>query len=248
MVYCLSWEVPAVDPPTEPITVHVSVVCARCVLKKQSAIRIPNTLSRTQPILTMPNRLASYVEFSTFIKSNTRMLEDTQNVIYFSDFNDEQQFIFSIQCLWAVMAKKSDVSILAVTLNADLAKRLVSWEKVSESVIQDLTPPSNENSKRPSIASLQATSLRERRQKAVEIMAEEAEMDFSGPIYRRQQDESVGKITVWRRYILLLLSLNSLMFTIDHQFLDINRTTPIDEAIVTEICKKVLETHYQGND
>lgn len=50
------------------------------------------------------------------------MLEDTQNIFYFSDFNDEQQFIFSIQCLWAVMAGKSDVSILAVTLNADLAK------------------------------------------------------------------------------------------------------------------------------
>lgn len=147
----------------------------------------------------MPNTLASYVEFSTFIKSNTRMLEDTQNVFYFSDFNDELQFIFSIQCLWAVMAGKSDVSILAVTLNTDLAKRHFHGMKVSKSVIHNLTPPSNENSKRPSIASLQATSLRERRQKSVEIMAKEAGMDFSGLIYSRQQDDSVGKIIVWKR-------------------------------------------------
>lgn len=79
-------------------------------------------------------------------------------------------------------------------------------------------------------------------------MAEEVEMDFTGPVYRKQPDETVGQITVWKRYIPLLLSLNSLIFTIDHQFLQIKRTIPIDEEIVTEICQKVLEAHSQEDD
>ena len=79
-------------------------------------------------------------------------------------------------------------------------------------------------------------------------MVEEVEMDFAGPVYRRHPEDTVGQITVWKRYIPLLLSLNSLIFTIDHQFLQIKRTIPINEDIVTEICQKVLEAHSQDED
>lgn len=107
MVYCVPWDVPELDPPSDPITINVTVVCARCVLKKQSAVRIPCSFQRTQPIITTPDKFQDYVEFSTFIKNNARLLDGCQNVIYFADFNDEQQFIHSAQALWAVLDDKS---------------------------------------------------------------------------------------------------------------------------------------------
>lgn len=83
----------------------------------------------------------------------------------------------------------------------------------------------------------------EKRQKAIDIMNDAASLDFSGPVYRQRPDESVCQVTVWKRYTPLLLSLNSLMFTIDNQFLQIGRTILICEEIVSDICKRVLEEH-----
>ena len=64
-------------------------------------------------------------------------------------------------------------------------------------------------------------------------MIDEAEMNFTGPVYRIQLEVTVGQITVWKRYFPLLLSLNSLIFTIDHQFFQKMQTVPIDEEIIT---------------
>ena len=129
MLYYVPWDVPELDPPSDPITINVTVVYARYVLKKQSAVRIPCSFQSAQPIITTLDKFQDYVEFSTFIKNNARLLNGCQNVIYFADFNDEQQFNHSAQALWAVLAEKSEVDILAVTLNTDLAKKISNMGK-----------------------------------------------------------------------------------------------------------------------
>ena len=58
------------------------------------------------------------------MKDNACFLDESQNVIYFGDFEEEQQFIFNIQSLLAVIAGKTSVDILGVTLNTDLTKKI----------------------------------------------------------------------------------------------------------------------------
>jgi hypothetical protein len=242
-LFCTPWDLPEVDQPTNPIVMNVSVVSARAVIKKKSAVRISKSIPKAQPIVAPPESLPDYHEFSNFIKTKSRALELGHNVIFFADINDEHHFMYSIECVWFAAAGKTEISILVVKLNNDLAGRLVNWDKLSEIVVEDLTPPPEEGEKKQSIASMQAASMAERRQKAVEIMNDEAAMDFAGPAYRRQPEETITTVTVWKRYAPLLLSLNSLLFTIDHQFEQIGRTTPVDATVVSDICKRVLEEH-----
>lgn len=131
------------------------------------------------------------------------------------------------------MFQKNEISMLVVTLHADLVKSSISWEKLSPAVIGDLTPLP-EGTNKQSIALMQTVSS-ERRHHANDLINEEEGMDFAGPIYRRNQNETVCTLTVWKRYAPLLLSPNSLLFTIDNQFRQIGRTTSVDEKVVTEI-------------
>lgn len=71
----------------------------------------------------------------------------------------------------------------------------------------------------------------QRRHKTVEILNEESSMEFSDPIFKRNPGENVFSITVWKRYVPLLLVLSSLIFTIDNQFFQIGRTIPIEEKV-----------------
>ncbi len=247
-VFCTPWNIPMCQAPTGPVVMNVTVVAARAVLKKLSAVRIPTSLGKSEPVVVQPQSLIDYKTFSTFIKATCKLLDVNQNVIYFSDIDDEHKFLYGIGCFYAALHGKTEIVVLAITLNNDLTNRMVKWEKVSPEVISDLKPPPDPNAKKQSIASMHAISAAERRHKAVEILNEEASMDFRGPILKRTNEETVSSITVWKRYVPLLLSLNSLMFTIDNQFLQIERTVPIDESIVTEICQRVLKEHSVDDD
>lgn len=242
-LYCSNWDVPECELPRNPIIVKLSVAAARAVLKKQSAIRIPSSLSKIQNIVVKQDVMRTYSEFSLFIKTASKFLDVSQNVIFFSDVDDQHKFIHNINCLWAAAMHNEEISVLAVTLNDDLSCRMVRWEKVSEEVFNDLKPPQEIGEKSQSISSIQPTNSATRKHKAIELFNEEAEIEFSGPVFKKNNDDCVCSITVWKRYVPLLLSLNSLLFTIDNQFKQIMRTTPVDEKIVEEICRKVLEEH-----
>lgn len=247
-LYSIPWEVPECSAPTSPVVFNVSIAVSRCVLKKQSAVKIPRNFSKQHPIVVETKSMADYHSFSSTIKSSCPSLKITSNVIFFADFENEQRFLYDINCIWALTMNKSEVSILIVTLNNDLTSRLVGWDIVSPVIKEDLNPPPTPSEKMQSIESMQATCAVERRQRSVEILSEEESMNFAGPIYKRNESESFCKVTIWKRYSTLLLSLNSLMYTIDHQFLDIGRTIPLDEKIVTDICIKVLEEHSLKED
>lgn len=242
-LYTLPWEVPTVPQPTSSIVLNVSTAVCRAVLKKNSAVRIPSVLSKPESIIVKPEALIDYHTFSTYIKTAAKCLDIKQNVIFFSDFEDEHKFLFDISCIWAIMHEKTEVNMVAISLNADLTSRLVTWKIISPDVTEDLIPPLEQNTKKQSIASLQATSSFKRKHKAIEIFNEEDTMDFCGPLLRRSENEVIMKITVWKRYVPLLCALNSLFFTIDNQFLQINRTIPLNEDIVSDICRKILEDH-----
>lgn len=231
------------DPPTSPVIIKVVVSVARAVLKKLSAIRIPQSLGKPQSIITQPESMTDYRAFYVFIKTSCQALEANQNVVYFADYEEEHKFIFDIPCLWAICSGKTEITLVAVTLNSDLACRLVRWEKVSAEVTEDLIPPPPPTAKKQSIASMQASNIVESRHRAIEILNEESSMNFNGPIFQRNNDDPVISITIWKRYAPLLLSLNSLIFTIDNQIMQIGRTTPVDEKIVSKICKQILEEH-----
>lgn len=244
---CSPWEVPKAPPPTNPVVVNISVVRCCAVLKNKAIVRIKSILPKPESIVIQPEALVDYHTFSVNVKSITKSLDVDQNVLYFSDLFDEHRFLFDIQCVWAAMFQKNEISMVAVTLHADLVKRSISWKKLSPAVIGDLAPLPEEPNKQ-SIASMQAVSSVERRHHAIDLINEEEGMDFAGPIYRRNQNETVCTLTVWKRYAPLLLSLNSLLFTIDNQFRQIGRTTPVDEKVVTEICSKILEVHSNQNN
>lgn len=177
------------------------------------------------------------------IKTSYHTLEQNQNVIYFADLEDEYRFIFSINSLWAIISGRIEITLLEVSLNNDLSSRLVHWDKVSEEVINDITPPPSPTAKKQSIASMQAVSSADRRHKAIELFNEEASMDFAGLVYKRDEQETVCTVTVWKRYAPLLLSINSLSFTIENQFWQIGRTKPLNQEVVSIICQRVLEEH-----
>lgn len=240
---CLLWDVPEADPPTSPVILNILVVPARAVLKKASAIRIPSHFSKPQSIILKPETVSNYHDFSMLIKSSIRSLDVKQNAIFFSDFEDEHKFIYSLNCLWAICYQKTEITVMAVTLYNDLTSRLVKWEKVSEDVVNDLIPPPSPDAKKQSIASMQTISETERRHRSIEIFDQENGMDFAGPIHKKNEEEIVATITVWKRYIPLLLSLNSVMFTIDNHFKKIGRTFEVNENLVSDICLKVLEEH-----
>ena len=247
-LYTIPWEVPNVPQPQTDVIIHVSIAVAQAVLKKNTAIRIPGVLSNAEPIIIKPEALIDYHTFSNYVKSTAKSLDIRQNVIFFGDFEEEHRFLFDISCVWAIMFNRTEVNMVAVTLNTDLSGRLVTWNIISPVVINDLHPPEDPASKRQTIASLQAASSTKRKHRAIEIYNEEESMDFAGPIFKRNENDVVCKITVWKRYVPLLFALNSLIFTIDNQFLQINRTNPINEDIVREICKRVLEEHSINDD
>lgn len=246
-LYCVPWEVPESTKPLHPTVINVVVVTARAVLKKESAIRIPSVLPKPEPIVVPPESLDDYKTFSIFIKTSSKVLELKQNAIFFADVMDEHKFLYDISCVWAALSGQTEITMVAVTLNNDLVMRLVKWDKVSEDVKAELIPPPSETEKRQSIESMQTLSSIERRHKAVEIFNEEASLDFNGPYFKKNNDEQVCCLTVWRRYSPLLLSLNSLLFTIDNQFCQIGRTIPVDEKIVAQICTQILEAHTVEN-
>lgn len=80
--------------------------------------------------------------------------------------------------------------ILIVTLNNDLTVRLVGWDIVSSAIREDLNPPPTPSEKMQSIESMQATCSVER---SVEILSEEENINFSGPIYKRNENETSVK-------------------------------------------------------
>lgn len=146
------------------------------------------------------------------------------------------------------MFDKTEANMDAVTLNTDLSGRLVTWNIISPVVINDLCPPEGPASKKQTIASLQATSSAKRKHRAIEIYNKEESMDFACPAFKRNENDVVCKITVWKKYVPLLFVPNSLIFTIKKQFLQVNRTNPKKEDIVREICKRVLEEHTINNE
>lgn len=87
--------------------------------------------------------------------------------------------------------------------------------------------------KKQTISSIQVENTAERRHKAVEILNEDSSMESSCPIFKRNPEENLVASLCGKRYVPLLFALNSLIFTIDHQFLQIGRPIPIDESIVT---------------
>lgn len=240
---CAPWDVPECQPPTSRVMVNISAVVARAVLKKASSIRIPRNVSKPQSIDVDPKNFESYEAFSAFIHTATRVIEKDQNVIFFADYQDESKFIYDITCLWAIISQVDEISILAVSLNTDLTSRIIKWDIVSEVVINDLSPRQQQPPNSVSIASIQSMSQNERRHQSISIFDEDSEMNFSGPICLREKEEIIMKISVWKKYAPILLSLNSIMYTIDTHFKRIGRTHEINEDIVSEICLKILDEH-----
>lgn len=246
---CAPWDPPEdISLPTSPIIAKISVTSCRAVLKKNSSVRIKSLLPKPESIVIRPESMSDYHTLSVFIKSSIKSLGINQNVIYFSDVDEEHKYMFDIECFYAAMRGKKEISMVAVTLHSDLVKRMLTWERMSQAVQNDLVPPPEITARKQSIESMQAVSSVERRHKVIEIMNDEDSMDFSGPVYRKNPDDPVCTLTVWKRYATLLLALNSLLFTIDNQFNQIGRTTQVDENIVSEICRKILEDHTVQND
>lgn len=57
------------------------------------------------------------------------------------------------------------------------------------------------------------------------------------------QPEQITNITIWKRYEVLLFSLNNLFFAIDEHFRNLDRTISLDPEVVKEICTSILNRH-----
>ena len=86
--------------------------------------------------------------------------------------------MYDIGCFFAAMNGRTEISIVAVTLHTDLVKRLLTWEKMSVAVQNDLVPPPEITARKQTIEFMQAVCSAERRHKVIEIMNDEDSMEF----------------------------------------------------------------------
>ena len=238
---CKFWDVPHVSKPTESKIINVCVVPARVVIKKDSIIKIPSTLPKSEVIIVEEEHFSTYFGFSLFIKQNTKGVGITKNVLFFADILDEVKFLYNIQCVWAAFAEKDEIDMIVVTLNDSLILRMKKLDNADCEAIRNFDPPLQDPPKeKSSIKRMKQKHEMDKKRREIEIFENQENMMFAGPIYKRNAEDTICNVTIWKRYSTLLLSLNSLLFTIDNQFAQINRTHPVDEEIVTEICTKVI--------
>lgn len=122
-LYTLPWEVPQ---PINSIVLNVSTAVCRAVLKKQLCSKNTKcSISKPEFIIVKPEALVDYLVFATYIKTAARCLDIMQN-IFFCDFEKEHKFLFDISCNWAIMHEKTEVNMVAISLNADLTGILVT--------------------------------------------------------------------------------------------------------------------------
>lgn len=58
-----------------------------------------------------------------------------------------------------------------------------------------------------------------------------------------KKDDEIGKITVWKKYEVLLFALNNLFYAIDEHFNSIGRTEKIDPDLIKNICTEIFNQH-----
>ena len=71
---CKFWNVLQVSQPTEPIIINVSIVPARVVIKKDTTIRIPSPLPKSETIVVDEKHLMDYYGFTNYIKEKANGL------------------------------------------------------------------------------------------------------------------------------------------------------------------------------
>ena len=71
-----------------------------------------------------------YHSFSSFIKFFCS-LKASSNIVFFWDFDNEQELIYDINCIWTIAAYFNTIPILIITLNNNLTNWLIRWVKVS---------------------------------------------------------------------------------------------------------------------
>lgn len=74
----------------------------------------------------------------------------------------------------------------------------------------------------------------------------EIEVDrIEGEISPKPDESPLTQITVWRRYEILLYTLNNIFFGIDEHLNNLGRTRPLDYELVKKICTEIMEAHKE---
>lgn len=108
--------------------------CALAVLKKNSSVRIPSIFPKAQPIVLKPETLTDYRSFSVFVKTACRALDPGQNVIYFTDVDNQQQFLYDIPCLFAAAHEKTEIDAYVFKHVLSALKLPTTSKKISSAI------------------------------------------------------------------------------------------------------------------
>lgn len=130
---------------------------------------------------------------------------------------------------------------LYVTVNRDIFNRLTQGKILIPESLAEVMEHSQVGVN--TVENLFANAIQERENHIVELNDSSQNLETVHFDQIPPQIEQLSKITVWKRYEILLFSLNNLFFAIDEHFESLSRTLPLDPDVVKEIFKEILNRH-----
>lgn len=101
----------------------------------------------------------------------------------------------------------------------------------------------------PTVSDLIEQTRFEHSQRFAQISSDSIETE-TGPDPPQKVPDEITKITIWKKYELLLFTLNNIFFSLDNHFFDLGRSLQVNPDIVREICCEIIERHRtdEGNE
>jgi hypothetical protein len=159
---------------------------------------------------------------------------------------------------------RSGIKFLAGRLNATVLKRVCDGRNpmVSPELVTLIAESAPAQTARAPVSPIRAIARHEeaRSQLRTEIAGSMDGQEFHVPrdyphrdqervtLYKYTMPKNLGlvPVPVWEEYAPLMLSLNSMMYTMQKHLVPRGRYNPVDQDLVLEVCKKVMRAHSRG--
>ena len=236
------------DIPQIPIKIYF----AKGKKAQKAAFNIPVILESTEPIETSicGENLLSIESFYTYISK----VRENNNKFYLvfgkggPDTHIGSGFISS-NIHFASFLKMGIREFLIVTINRDIFSRMIKGKVMLPSPLAEIMASSLEST--PTVMDLIEQTRFEHSQRFAQISNDSIELETEtvSEVPQRIPDE-ISKITIWKKYELLLYTLNNIFFSIDNHFYDLGRTLQVNPDIIKEICSEIIEIYRSdpGNE
>lgn len=223
--------------------VPIQIYFAKGKKAQKAAFNIPVILESTQPIETSicGENLITIEAFYTYI-SKIRENSNKFYLIFGKGGQDDHigSGFISSNIHFATFLKIGIREFLIVSINRDIFSRMIKGKVLLPSPLAEVMQNSLENT--PTVSDLIEQTRFEHSQRFAQISNDSIETEI-GPDPPQKVPDEITKITVWKKYELLLFTLNNIFFSLDNHFFDLGRSLQVNPDIVREICCEIIERH-----